>query len=99
MHQTTVRFTRDLWYRVEMEARRSGVSAAQYVRDATLARLVQGSLERGEPGFTSAPAPDLPPDDVMAQARLARGRAQSLRDDAKETAARARGQKDGAAYA
>ncbi len=39
MHQTTVRFGRDLWEVLEQEAARLGVSAAQYVRDATLARL------------------------------------------------------------
>jgi hypothetical protein len=39
MHQTTVRFGRDLWEVLELEAERLGVSAAQYVRDATLARL------------------------------------------------------------
>jgi hypothetical protein len=39
MHQTTVRFGRDLWEVLEQEAERLGVSAAQYVRDSTLARL------------------------------------------------------------
>jgi hypothetical protein len=39
MHQTTVRFGDDLWAALEQEASRLGVSVAQYVRDAALARL------------------------------------------------------------
>jgi hypothetical protein len=39
MHQTTVRFGADLWSAVEQEAAALGVSTAQYVRDAALARL------------------------------------------------------------
>lgn len=51
MHQTTVRFGSDLWEQLEREARKSGVSAAQYVRDATLARLAHTAAQRGEPPF------------------------------------------------
>jgi hypothetical protein len=55
MHQTTVRFGIDLWRGLEQEASRIGVSTAQYIRDAALARLAfdQG-LEQGrvaESGF------------------------------------------------
>lgn len=39
MHATTVRFADDLWAMLEDEARRHGVSAAQFVREATLLRL------------------------------------------------------------
>jgi hypothetical protein len=39
MHQTTVRFGPDLWEALEEECARLGVSAAQYVRESTLARL------------------------------------------------------------
>lgn len=47
MHQTTVRFGRDVWTVLEREAARVGVSAAQYVRDATLARLAYtGALQQ-----------------------------------------------------
>lgn len=47
MHQTTVRFGRDVWTVLEREAARLGVSAAQYVRDATLARLAYaGAVQR-----------------------------------------------------
>jgi hypothetical protein len=39
MHQTTVRFGPDLWEALEAECARLGISAAQYLREAALARL------------------------------------------------------------
>lgn len=48
MHQTTVRFGRDLWTVLEQEAERLGVSAAQYVREATLARLAYAAALHDE---------------------------------------------------
>jgi hypothetical protein len=39
VHETTVRFTDELWVRVQQASRREGTSAAQFVRDATLARI------------------------------------------------------------
>jgi hypothetical protein len=48
MHQTTVRFGRDLWEVLEQEAERLGVSAAQYIRDATLARLAYAAASQPE---------------------------------------------------
>jgi len=39
MHETTVRFSDDVWARVRQASRRERVSAAQYVREATLTRL------------------------------------------------------------
>jgi hypothetical protein len=47
MHQTTIRFTLPIWEQVEAEARREGISAAQYVRDATLTNLAYGAWARG----------------------------------------------------
>jgi hypothetical protein len=48
MHQTTIRFANDAWAKIEHEARASGVSAAQYVREATIARLAVGLPGHGE---------------------------------------------------
>lgn len=48
MHQTTVRFGPDLWEAIEIECSRLGVSAAQFVREATLARLSYTAGRRGE---------------------------------------------------
>ena len=39
MHETTVRFTDELWARVRKTSEREGISAAQFVRDATVARI------------------------------------------------------------
>lgn len=48
MHQTTVRFGQDLWEVLEREAERLGVSAAQYIRDATLTRLAYAAARQEE---------------------------------------------------
>jgi hypothetical protein len=39
MKATTIRFPNDLWEQLEREARRHGISTAQYVRDAALYRV------------------------------------------------------------
>ena len=39
MRATTIRFPNDLWEQLEREARRQGISTAQYVRDAALYRM------------------------------------------------------------
>jgi hypothetical protein len=60
MHQTTVRFGPDLWAALVSESIRSGVSVAQYVRDAAMARLAlavdrdRGLEQRGFPAPSAA---------------------------------------------
>lgn len=54
MHQTTVRFGPDLWGALEEECRRLGISAAQFVREATLARLSYTAGRRGETEYERA---------------------------------------------
>jgi hypothetical protein len=49
MRATTIRFNPELWELLEREARREGVSVAQYVRDAALFRAAYGLGERGAP--------------------------------------------------
>jgi hypothetical protein len=64
MHQTTVRFGPDLWQAMERECARLGVSAAQYLREAALARLAYTGGRAGFPAYelalTSAAAGELP---------------------------------------
>jgi GAF domain-containing protein len=48
MRATTVRFSDDLWELLETEASSQGISAAQFVRDATLMRLGTLSGRRGD---------------------------------------------------
>ncbi len=50
MRATTVRFGEDLWGMLEGEASRSGVSAAQFVREATILRLAMLAGMRGDDG-------------------------------------------------
>jgi hypothetical protein len=54
MHQTTVRFGIDLWEALEVECARLGVSAAQYLREAALARLAYTAGQRGDDGYDDA---------------------------------------------
>jgi hypothetical protein len=54
MHQTTVRFGADLWEALEREGDRLGVSVAQYVREAALARLMYAASKRGDEEFDLA---------------------------------------------
>ena len=48
MRATTVRFGEDLWAMLERESRRVGVSAAQFVREATIMRLGAIAGGRGD---------------------------------------------------
>jgi hypothetical protein len=54
MRATTVRFGDALWTLVEREANRDGVSAAQYIRDATILRTAYAMGQRGDPDFENA---------------------------------------------
>jgi GAF domain-containing protein len=48
MRATTVRFGDDLWGMLEGESVRHGISAAQFVRDATILRIAYLAAERGD---------------------------------------------------
>jgi ribosomal protein S19E (S16A) len=54
MHQTTVRFGNDLWDALEEECAELGVSIAQFVREAALARLMYVAGRRGDAGYDRA---------------------------------------------
>ncbi len=54
MHQTTVRFGADLWEALEEECASLGVSVAQYLREAALARLAYAAARRGDLDFEHA---------------------------------------------
>jgi hypothetical protein len=62
MRATTIRFPNDLWEQLEREARKQGISAAQYVRDAALYRVAfsagaaSGDETDGERTFRPPPA-------------------------------------------
>ena len=89
MRATTVRFSDDLWSLLEQEAAATGVSAAQFVRDATVLRIAYLMGRRGEPQIETTltrlldlPERDggpLPPPNVLAAVRDAE-RLRALRD-------------------
>jgi GAF domain-containing protein len=54
MRATTVRFADSLWTLVEREAQREGVSAAHFIRDATIMRAAYAMGQRGDPDFEAA---------------------------------------------
>jgi hypothetical protein len=54
MRATTVRFSESLWTLVEREAQQEGVSAAQYIRDATILRTAYAMGRRGDAEFEAA---------------------------------------------
>jgi hypothetical protein len=76
MHQTTVRFSEELWQALEEECARLGVSAAQYLREAALTRIVYAAGKRGDDEFEFAlelaiderPASDSPVAEEMESA-------------------------------
>ncbi|MEA2312114.1 MAG: hypothetical protein QOE28_2082 [Solirubrobacteraceae bacterium] len=54
MRATTVRFSDELWKLLERESAREGVSAAQFIRDATIMRAAYAMGQRGDHGFEEA---------------------------------------------
>ena len=88
MRATTVRFSDDLWALLEREAAAGGVSAAQFIRDATIMRVAYAMGERGEaspgglPPASESPAPangnSTVPEDVQRAVRDA-NRVRALR--------------------
>jgi hypothetical protein len=66
MRATTIRFPNDLWELLEREARRQGISTAQYVRDAALYRVAfsagaaSGTEEAGNGRAWTPPTEEVP---------------------------------------
>jgi hypothetical protein len=83
MRATTVRFGTDLWAMLELEAKRSGVSVAQYVREAALARLAFSAGVRGdETPWGSRPGEEEGTSRELSQALRATSRALSTQAEA-----------------
>jgi hypothetical protein len=51
MQPTLIRFGPDLFDELRSEAARSGVSVAQFVREAVVARMAYSAGLRGDPGY------------------------------------------------
>src|SRR4051794_29659345 len=100
MRATTVRFSEDLWKLLEREAAREGVSAAQFIRDATVMRAAyamgrrgDAELESGLARIAGAPAAD---GDDGERRRVLLEAAAAVRDPARLEALRATGLLDSA---
>ena len=79
MRATTVRFDDALWKLLERESKREGVSAAQFVRDATILRIAYAMGQRGDAGVEQALVRAVGPRDGAAPEQEAQ-RQQALRD-------------------
>ena len=56
MRATTIRFPNDLWEQLEREAKKQGISVAQYVRDAALYRVAFSAGAASEEEANSVPS-------------------------------------------
>ena len=86
MRATTVRFGDALWALVEREADREGVSAAQFIRDATILRAAYSMGQRGDAELDAAlarleaPRSQPPPMDGPARRQALLDAAAAARD-------------------
>src|SRR6476620_6158201 len=81
MRTTTARFSEDHWKLLERESAREGVSAAQFIRDATITRAAYAMGRRGDEEFEDALGRARPGPDAEAPGTGARRR-QALLDAA-----------------
>jgi hypothetical protein len=97
MHQTTVRFSDELWADLAAEADVLGVSVAQFIREAALARLAYSAARRGDRGWEAAlrlagaePGPISPGQRYREGARTLRETGSALSAQGRQARARAR---------
>jgi GAF domain-containing protein len=97
MRATTVRFDDALWRLLERESGREGVSAAQFIRDATIVRIAYAMGRRGDAGFEDAlgrigtPPDGGPAGDGMQRKQAIRDVAAAVHDSGRLDALRATG--------
>jgi hypothetical protein len=100
MKLTTLRIGEDLWALLATEAERAGVSVAQYIREAALARAAASAGARGEPPFAEiargarevASSAATPLDKRHAIELALAALARALSEDERESAEALRGQ-------
>src|SRR4051794_27406027 len=79
MQATLIRFGPDLFQELKEEARRNGVSVAQYVREAVVARMAYTAGLRGDPRYGLDGAPSAPDGSVRSAAARIRAEAERVR--------------------
>jgi hypothetical protein len=87
MQATLIRFGPELFSELKAEARSNGVSVAQYVREAVVARMAYTAGLRGDPSYRLSRVVDGAPEHVRTAA--GRVRADSVRVRAESSAVRA----------
>jgi hypothetical protein len=93
MHQTTIRFSAEMWARLQEAARDGGVSAAQYVREAVVARLAYAAAQGAEAsgfGVQRQRAAQLLPAAGEPRGAAARAASMAVRADVQAVRAQAR---------
>jgi hypothetical protein len=87
MQATLIRFGPELLVELKKEAKLSGVSVAQYVREAVVARMAYTAGLRGDPSYGLSRAPDAQPSGLRTAG--VRVRADAARVRSESTAVRA----------
>ena len=82
MRATLIRFGPELFEELQEEAARSGVSVAQYVREAVVARMAYTAGRRGDPGYET--------DGTRKQAQRTRARSRELRTESEAVVAQSK---------
>jgi hypothetical protein len=85
MRATLVRFGPELFEELKAEAERSGVSIAQFVREAVVARIAYSAGRRGEDGYALPHAKH-----VLSESERLRDEAAALRAQGRQAAGHAR---------
>jgi hypothetical protein len=88
MQPTLIRFGPELFEELKAEAAASGVSVAQYVREAVVARMAYTAGLRGEPGYGLGA--DGPHDGVREAASSVRSEAAQVREESRAVRAESR---------
>jgi len=85
MRATLVRFGPDLFEELKAEAERSGVSVAQFVREAVVARIAYTAGRRGDGAYATSEG-----ERVRAESRRVRSEAVAVRAESRQAAKHAR---------
>ena len=83
MQATLIRFGPELFLELKREAKRNGVSVAQYVREAVVARMAYTAGQRGDPRYQLGEVDGASPSAVRSAAARARAAAQRVRSESR----------------
>lgn len=81
MQATLIRFGPELFSELKREARSNGVSVAQYVREAVVARMAYTAGLRGDPAYRLSRVTDNGPEQLRTAASRVRSDAKRVREE------------------